>query len=87
MPDDGLGVLEQFGIIVEDSIRLRHHAIPITQEGIGDTHLLHPCLVCLVNFHGDAQHLGIGGLELGQIQLEGQRFRGSEPGKSRDVEE
>src|SRR5262249_3321995 len=36
-----LGFSSSAGVIVDDTIRLRHHAFLITQEGVGDAHLLH----------------------------------------------
>src|SRR5947207_15167480 len=60
---DPLGVLGHFGVIEEDAVGLRHLAARITQEGIGETELLGPCLVCIIEIDTHAQDLGIGGLK------------------------
>ena len=80
-------IFGHFGIVVEDVIRLRHLASHIAQERIGDADLLSPCFVGVVEVHTHTQHLGIGGLELGEIKLEGQRFLRSGAGEGGDIEE
>jgi hypothetical protein len=80
-------VLRQFGIVEKGPIGLRHLTSHIAQEGIGEAEFLGPCLIRVVKINTHAQHLGTSGLELGQIKLEGQRFRRSGASEGTDVEE
>jgi hypothetical protein len=58
----------------------------VAQQGIFEAELLGPCFVGIVEVNTDTQHLGIGGLKLGEIKLEGQCFLRSKIGKGADVE-
>jgi hypothetical protein len=58
----------------------------VGQQWIFETELFTPCLVGVVEIYTDAQDLGICGLELGKIKLEGQRFLRSRIGERADIE-
>src|SRR5215471_4268108 len=83
---DPLGIRGHCGVIIEDTIRLTHLAAGITQHRIGDTELLRPCLVRIIDINTHAQYLGIGGLQLGQVQLKGQGFLGSRVAERVNIE-
>ena len=74
-------------VIEKGAIGLRHAAEHVAQQGIGETELFGPCFVGIVEIDADTQYLGIGGLELGQVKLEGQRFLRSNAGEGAHVEE
>ena len=78
--------LRHGGIVVEHAIRARHLAAQIGEQRVFEPELLAPCLVGVIEVDTDAQNLGIRGLELGKIKLEGQRFLRSSIGERADVE-
>ena len=84
---DSLRILRHGRIVVEHPVGARRFPAHVGQQRIRETDYLAPCLVGVVEINTDAQNLGIRGLELGKIQLEGQRFLRSGVGERANVEE
>ena len=74
-------------IVVKHAVGARNLATCITQQRVFKAELFAPCLVGVVEIDTDAQDLGICRLELGKIQLKGERFLRSSVGEGADVEE
>lgn len=84
---DFLGIVGHRRIVEYHLIGTRRLTPDIAQQRVGEAKLLGPRLIRCIEIDTDAQNLGIGGLELGKIKLEGQRFLRSRTGKRPDVEE
>jgi hypothetical protein len=82
-----LGIVGHGRIVVEHAVVAAHLAPEVTQQRIGQAELFGKDFVGIVEVDAYAQHLGVEGLKLGKIKLEGQGFLRSKLGKGADVEE
>lgn len=82
-----LGIVGHGRVVVQHAVVTAHLASHIAQQRVGQTEFLGKSFVSIVEVNAYAQYLGIEGLELGEIKLEGQDFLRSKLGKGADVEE
>jgi hypothetical protein len=84
---DFLGIVGHGRVVVEDAVLAAHLASEVAQQRVSQAEFFGEGFVGIVEVNAYAQYLGIEGLELGKIKLEGQSFLRSSLGKGADVEE